>query len=771
MARGIQGEESYTPQVMPEDLPRKIVPRMEGSPVGGAITDLANSLQQKGMADAATWAGDQLAAFRQKAVGDLEAMKTTAPAGDPGQFTPQYLAQFDKNAQALTQVPFAQSSPIARSMIERGVGQLRDTLAQHSMEWEAQQRTAYQADSFQQNLQGQLPLVRSHPEITDQVGSTLTDQATALRADPLTKYKLLKGMDQQLTRSAALGKVDQNPGGVYQQLQLDSPTDPILSRLTDPATRQEVIEAATHGLVKQFAGGVLDAYRTQGPAGGQAAYGAIDNLTVDKDEVKNDAIKDQVRREVQTQRGEMIAENQQTHAQDVIKLEESLKSGQPDPTRRGMIWGGYHNNWLSPEQTGAMLGEDDRISLKGAEDQSGMQLIQDAYDGKVYLNPKDPEQKKDANNWFIDQVEKQKLPIGSQQYINLGAEFAHRTGVIPEPVMDWSRAVMISSPDPQSVYQAALALDRMRAASPRGFEYADDDHKLGNIADSVLKLTKAGMPVDQAVTTARENYARGQGQRELMDEKWKVDRPFGKNDEAVDTVLKQQVADDPALTKAGWLWGRNPLDHPIAMQSDFDTLVRSNYAHNGGNAAQAEADAARDIGNKWGITTMNGEPEIVKYPPERMFRAPDGGPGLTAADIRTDLQQHIEGDFKDAFQHWDNEKRALVPFKPVPSNVKLVSIPGVTETSGGVRWGVLYDNGDGHPEQLYDKKGAPITYELPIKQQDYSNMKQRARDEAVASAKQRLQAQEAAEAQAREQLLKDQSAGMGAMGTYPGFDR
>ena len=44
MARGQPGEETYTPQVQPEDLPRKIVPRMETVPVAQAFEGAADAI-------------------------------------------------------------------------------------------------------------------------------------------------------------------------------------------------------------------------------------------------------------------------------------------------------------------------------------------------------------------------------------------------------------------------------------------------------------------------------------------------------------------------------------------------------------------------------------------------------------------------------------------------------------------------------------------------------------------------------------------------------
>ena len=129
MARGDPGEQTYTPQVMPEDLPRKLNPELRGpGPVGNAIQQLGEAIGQKYQADSATWAGDQLGKLRVQAVQSLENMKAAVPAGeDPGNFTEKYLAQFDKQAGPL--VDSASANPYARKMVEKGLGELRDTLA------------------------------------------------------------------------------------------------------------------------------------------------------------------------------------------------------------------------------------------------------------------------------------------------------------------------------------------------------------------------------------------------------------------------------------------------------------------------------------------------------------------------------------------------------------------------------------------------------------------------------------------------------------------
>jgi hypothetical protein len=296
-------------------------------------------------------------------------------------------------------------------------------------------------------------------------------------------------------------------------------------------------------------------------------------------------------------------------------------------------------------------------------------------------------------------------------------------------------------------------VNRVRQASPRGFPYLDDDHKLSAMVDSISNLTQAGVPAQQAVQIARENAQRGETDVKRLDEAWKVAKPFGASDAALDTVLQQQVKGDPRLADIHWYGNNVPL-RPAQMQADYYDSVRAYFNHNGGNAQQAEASAARDIGNTWGLTTMNGVPEIVRYPPERIFRQPNGAPGLTGADIRSDVADTVLKN-QDAFQHWDEEKRALVPLKPDPANVHLVESPETALTNGRT-WGMAYQNEDGVLESVYGKDGKPLTFDLPVKQQDYAAMRTAARQKAIADADARYHQTLDQEKEVRAQMQADQ---------------
>src|SRR5271170_5908456 len=137
MARGQPGKETYTPQVQPEDLPRKIIPRDEGVTAAPAFAEAAEASENKYRADSATWAGNQLAQFRQQSIQSLDAAKQAVPAGqDPEGFADKYLQSFDKQAAAFSSNQAIQSNPYASRMLDNGISELRASLQTHTLEWQ-----------------------------------------------------------------------------------------------------------------------------------------------------------------------------------------------------------------------------------------------------------------------------------------------------------------------------------------------------------------------------------------------------------------------------------------------------------------------------------------------------------------------------------------------------------------------------------------------------------------------------------------------------------
>lgn len=778
MPRGQPGEEIYRPETSAADaLPRKTVPEASPVSIGPGLEAVGSAIGQKYQADSATWAGDQLADFRLKQYQALEEMKAKQAAGDPGNFTERWAAQFDKQAGPL--VEKAGNNPYARAMVNQGLGNLRDTLTQHVMGWESVQRKAYQNDSVDQNLQKQLPLVRSLTnfgpdggKVAQQIGSTLNDQIQSTSNDPATKLSMLRAVDRQITHHAALGLADSNPGEVYRQLTGSAEGDPaqsgnpILARLIDPASRAEVLGVATGKLVKGTAEGIVGSYREGGPQTGQLAYGSIDKMTLPEE------MKDNIRHAVHEGRAALMTEQQEKLAPDLMSVKESLRSGNPEAGTRGRIWELYNSNAVGAEATGSMFGELDAIERRKVDDNAGRALIASAWENAdkpngPKLNPMDPDQKKDASNYFDDLAKANNAPPGSQEWTNIGAEFTRRTGIAPASIGDWARAVFVNQQsDPKQVVAAADAITRVRQASPLSFQYMADEPKLRVMADSISDNTKAGMDGAQAVTIARENAMKGDTERKRIEEAWIAAKPFGHEDTALANVMASQINSDPRLVKQGVLWN-STYPRPYEMQADYKALTRTYFNYNGQNLAEAEKKAARDIGNAWGISEVNGTPELMHFPPERMFRAPDGGPGLTADAVRSDLIVQLD-QHPEHFQHWDEEKRALAPFHVEPDKVKLAEIPGVTAGSGGRKWALTYEESPGVHEALYTKDGQLLRYDLPLHELDYAQQRAGMFDKLSREADARYQKRKADESDAMKALALDAAITAGRETMKPG---
>jgi hypothetical protein len=338
MARGAPGEEVYTPQVQAEDLPRKVVPRMEPVPVGQAFEQAAAASNSKYQSDSATWAGDQITQARINAVQSLEQAKANAPTGDQTGFTQKYLSSFDKSNQDLADS--AGGNPIARQMVTKGLTDLRQTLEQHSLGWEAQQNVAYRADSFQNNLKSQLPLIEAHPELAGQVGSTLMDQLNATGAEPAKRLGVAREMDSQISLAAANGLTRQDPRGALQALNNPDAAPPVfkpvLTGLTD--AQREAVRAKAN---EHLGDAVYSRLDSQDIRGAQLALNKNEDLLDPK-------TAEQLQRTINAQvSGNLALQDKQQRDNSNALLKNAIlmqKNGQLTPQ-----WIEQHHNTWEPE--------------------------------------------------------------------------------------------------------------------------------------------------------------------------------------------------------------------------------------------------------------------------------------------------------------------------------------------------------------------------------------------------------------------------------------
>lgn len=712
MARYIQGEEIYNPQVSPEATIRRVTPRAPFMDVSSGIENigqvLGQNLEKKYANDSTAWAATSASQFRLDQFQKLQDLKAKANPNDPGDFTAQFLAGYDKDSEQL--LAKARGNPYAERVLQDAVTSTRTSMGEHSMEWEAQQRVAGQDNALENSLRTSAQLVRSNPKMLQETGRTLATQVQANLHDPAQKLQQMRTIDQALHESYGMGLADQDPTSVYSQLKPGGTiADKELGNL-DPDRRERVYTYAESRVVDTLSDGVANEYRTAGWDAGAKAYSAIDATNLPDD------VKDKARQRVGTLLGQLVQQRQQQYGNDVAYVDQQMHSPTPATDTADRIVGLRDHMAIERNTAGAYLGELDAKLAAQQKLTEPLARAEAAWNSGTYLDPKDTEDKKGADAWFQQTTQQLGYPAGSDKWIALAADQARHVGVIPKSVGEWARSVLATSEDPKEVMQAVGAVERMRLANPRSFQYWDDEHGLSRLADPIQNLVSAGItdPV-RAIAMARKQIDLAQRPQESarLDQMWNSARPFGPGGSAVVQLLQGQLADYPQYKTGGGLFGGSIPPIPAGMASDFEALTRQYFNANGGNAAQAEASAARSLTNVWGITRMNGYPEIVKYSPEGRFRRPDGTPGVTADMIREDLKSQVD-QHPEFWRHWDAPTSSWKPFTPDPANLRLVPIRA-TEESGGVTWGLEYlDPKTGTLDAIPDKRGRPATYDIPL---------------------------------------------------------
>ena len=250
MARGEPGEETYQPRVPVEDLPRKLVPRMDGSQPGvEGLEQAVAATQQKYHADSATFAANQLNDFRTQTVQNLQKLKDSLPANqDPSGFVDQFQSQYDKGATALA--ASAKGNPIASQMLQSGLSNLRTSLTDHAIQWQAEQQHAYRTNSVLTNLDTQSAILRAHPELEAQIGSTFADQINSIGGDLKDRQQLGNHVTSQLSLATAEGFMRQDPRGMLQALNHPETAPdkfkPVISGLNDQQSEALRAKATEH---------------------------------------------------------------------------------------------------------------------------------------------------------------------------------------------------------------------------------------------------------------------------------------------------------------------------------------------------------------------------------------------------------------------------------------------------------------------------------------------------------------------------------------------
>lgn len=644
--------------------------------LGQGITKAADTLQdavdagQK--ADAVTKTSNAITNLKLKAIADVDTAKQSA-APDGSGFSKGVLENFDKTSADSLTAATASGNPKVSQFLQPQIQNLRTQIAEHAMGWEYAQRTAFRTSSVTDNTQKLASVVEADPT---QFASSLAQQRAVIDnigLEPSERATLTQHATATLADAAAAGVARQNPQAMIDAINKpDSAPDDLKTLVGGLSNQQrEVFRAkAQQQISTGYANSVVAAYRTQGPTAGAQALSAIDKLDQPPD------IKAAILNDAQRGIDEWHAEARQTHAQDIIGLEERLGSGKTTPDDRGLALGLFRNGTLTAQQTGETIGRIEKSQEKKVDDDAIYQYASQAYQGGQALDPKDEHIRKAMDVVFT--VATNHVPPGSPEWINRAADIGAKTGVTPDSAVGWARTNLISG-DPATAAQAANAVQRITDANPRGAPFALDEHTK-TMAKIVNDAVMAGTDPKVAVENARQITSMPDAARTRLEQIYNTKKASAVGD------LSNQLK-DPANGFRAHFWNGIP-DVPPQMQGQFEEL-RSNYFKlTNGNVDQANKLATADLKNTWGITQVNGQKEFMQFAPEAM------NPGLSTQAVQDDMQAAAKG-------HTDD-----------PTKVRLLTTQD-TYQSNGQRWGLGVPDKFGAYSALTDSKGRVIPYQLP----------------------------------------------------------
>jgi hypothetical protein len=708
---------SYSPQIQPESLPGRAIPRLPeevpqaafGGEVGRGVENVGSAVQQhvdavmsQARTTQLTDAHNQLQALSLGLTHDPQTGAFTKQGKDAFGISQQYLPQFDQQAQKIiSSVP----DPIARQHAQLAAAQVRNQLSEQLDAHELQQHKEFGINTAKASIalaQEAGASNYNHPDILatnlDHVDASLESlgQQQGWSSDMLDQAK--HEAHVQFHQGVLTNMLADNKIGMA-----NAYLDSVRSELK-PQEIKLAEHAIQEGQVKATTDSVMAAYGQDTRQGAKAITDLPNSGLTQEQQF-------QVTQEVERQRSALLMQRRQDPRvmNQLTALQDSIAKGEPTPAALGQIDSLWHKGALSDDQRMSLRERVNGITAAQPDDQTRMNWITDHVQNRVPIDPKSQDNQKLVGQYF-DSITKGVKP-GTPEYTNYAADVTARVGVIPEPAVAWARAQMVGG-DPASAARASDLLSRVMEASPRDVSYAIDTREKA-MAEGVSLAVKSGADPMAAVEMARQNALMSESQTKALEEQWK------KYAKAQPSDLTSRLGQDERF-KPGWFTSVPKV--PTAMQAEYDTLTQEYFRYTGGDVNQARTLASNDLKRVWGVSEVNGQRELMAYAPEQMY------PGLKPDVVRNDIKTAVPG--QDA------------------SKVRLAMDPQRTARTQGAEWNLVAPDKNGMLEVMRDPKGNPLIYRLPISKEDFA---------AANEPQRRAAQQQAADAMTRaRQIQKDQ---------------
>ncbi|WEJ92425.1 MAG: hypothetical protein P0Y63_16180 [Klebsiella huaxiensis] len=322
------------------------------------------------------------------------------------------------------------------------------------------------------------------------------------------------------------------------------------------------------------------------------------------------------------------------------------------------------------------------------QEQQGRNRLVSSMQNNFPLDPNDKNNQAAVDRYFAQDVAPS-FSISDPQSINALATVTTKSGMIPTQVKTMLNSGATSR-DPALVVPMAKFYGQLFDNNPAAAATLDK----GTMAfyGKVYDYSRAGVPEDKAVDMAYSQVYQQDDRMKQMLSTAMRDKKYV----AARTTAAQNNAS--SLTSFG-SWSpdiTDPGKSNAAYQRDYQTIYDANFAQTGGDAEQAEKMTNAMIRTTWGVSTINGSAEVMKYAPEALYGVNSGSGNW------------IEG-------QWYQEKNELKAkaFGGARSDTDLVIVPdGVTPRDKSYAIMVRQKNRDGYDDvhPYYGENGLPVRF-------------------------------------------------------------
>lgn len=413
-----------------------------------------------------------------------------------------------------------------------------------------------------------------------------------------------------------------------------------------------------------------------------------------KDPNNSLADKVSVTHDYETQREGYTKSQSQLHADDLASVGQQLVQGKYGNDIEPQIHQLYKQGAINPEGLHSLMDKSMENQVKGITDDSSNLLFDAAMHGTgPKLDPKDPQVVKDSDAYFKAHVMLNGVTPGTDAYAIGASNFVKQTNIVPPMVRSQIRIGLMNG-DPQSAVAAATLADRIQKSNPQADLYAQDP-KLESLSSLISDNVRAGLNPVQAYQMAVQQTTVNSGEAKVRNEAYAaaIKNQNQGNPDAANTVALQKQLN---TNLSPGIFSGNAPNAPVPMQAENDSLVRQYFAATG-DLPKAQELAGKQILKTWGLSTVNGAKEIVKYP------IPDRDVPLVRADIAKTAQS--------------------LGYTGDPNDLKLTPSP-LTDQSQGRFWTLTHTDAQGVTDTLLDSKNQPIQFDVRQTSQAYAKQKQ-----------------------------------------------